>query len=84
MPQGSQVLPHPEGPQEFPLQGPHWRCDSSLPFADCFAIDPSDVVWAPEAAGTQCLDRAVFIEKLGDKICAFLSIFQKEFCWVLV
>lgn len=49
-----------------------------------FAVDPSDVVWAPEAAGTQCLDRAVFIEKLGDKTCAFLRIFQKEFCWVLV
>lgn len=84
MPRGSQVLPRPEGPQGFPLHGPRWRSDSSPPFTDCFAIDPCRVIWAPEAAGTRCLDRAVFIEKLGDRTCAFPRIFLKDFCWVLV
>lgn len=78
MPEGSQVLPLPEGPWGFPLHSPLRRRDSSLPFADCFAIDLCRVV--PEAAGTQRLDHAVFIENRGDRTCAFLRIFRKGFC----
>lgn len=84
MPQGSRVLPRPEGPRGFPSHGPRGRHDSSLPFADCSAVDLCRVVWAPQAAGTRCLDRAVFTEKLGDRTCAFPRIFPKEFYWILV
>lgn len=82
MPQGSQVFPLPEGPWGFPLHGPHWRRDSSLPFANCVAVDPCCVVLAPEAAGAQCLDHV--LRNMETALVLFLRIFQKEFCCVLV